>query len=183
MPPSGAKKTAPLVLVCGEDEFAVKQRAREIYQQWTEEVGGTDHEIIDGGVANSGEALRAMAKLREALQTLPFFGSGKDVWLKGCNFLGDERAASAQAVTESLAAGTPCLCSNAAALPEAGGELCRYFDPENLGAAYDAVCAVLDDRPGLAAWAARVRREFRATDWAETARAVLDQDRSFVGGR
>ncbi len=30
MPPS-AKPTAPLVLVCGEDEFAVKQRAKEVY--------------------------------------------------------------------------------------------------------------------------------------------------------
>ncbi|HWI59552.1 MAG TPA: DNA polymerase III subunit delta, partial [Bacillota bacterium] len=60
-------------------------------------------EIIDGGVSNSGEALKVLAKLREALQTLPFFGSGKAVWLQNCNFLGDERAASAQAVTESLA--------------------------------------------------------------------------------
>ncbi|HTD88303.1 MAG TPA: DNA polymerase III subunit delta, partial [Candidatus Binatia bacterium] len=42
-------------------------------------------------------------KLREGLQTLPFFGSGKVVWLKDCNFLGDERAASAQSVTENLA--------------------------------------------------------------------------------
>lgn len=62
-----------------------------------------DHEIIDASVANSGEALRAMAKLREALQTLPFFGGGKVVWLRNCNFLGDERAASAAAVTETLA--------------------------------------------------------------------------------
>ena len=36
-----------------------------------------------------------MARLREALQTLPFFGSGKVVWLRDCNFLGDERTASA----------------------------------------------------------------------------------------
>ena len=91
------------MLVCGEDEFAVKQRARQIYQQWTEELGGMDHEIIDAAVSNSGEALKALAKLREALQTLPFFGSGKVVWLRDCNFLGDERAASAQAVTETLA--------------------------------------------------------------------------------
>ena len=54
-------------------------------------------------VANSGEALKALARLREALQTLPFFGSGKVVWLQNCNFLGDERAASAQAVTAALA--------------------------------------------------------------------------------
>jgi DNA polymerase-3 subunit delta len=92
-----------LVLVCGEDEFAVKQRARQLYQQWCAEVGGFDHEIIEATVSHSGEALRVLARLREALQTLPFFGSAKVVWLKDCNFLGDERAAAAQAVTESLA--------------------------------------------------------------------------------
>ena len=61
-----------------------------------------DHEIIDASVSNSGDALKAVVKLREALQTLPFFGSGKVVWLRDCNFLGDERTASAQAVTETL---------------------------------------------------------------------------------
>jgi DNA polymerase-3 subunit delta len=103
MPRSASKEAAPVVLVCGEDEFAVKQRAKELYTQWTAELGGFDHEIIDASVNNSGEALRALARLREALQTLPFFGSGKAVWLQNCNFLGDERTASAQAVTESLA--------------------------------------------------------------------------------
>src|SRR6516162_1448269 len=103
MPSPAVKEAAPLVLVCGEDEFAVKQRAKQIYRTWTEKLGGLDHEIIDATVANSGEALKALAKLREALQTLPFFGSGKVVWLQNCNFLGDERAASAQVVTESLA--------------------------------------------------------------------------------
>ena len=52
--------------------------------------------------ATAGEALKSLAKLRAALQTLPFFGSGKVVWLRDCNFLGEERAASAQAVTETL---------------------------------------------------------------------------------
>ena len=98
-----AASTAPLVLIHGEDDFAVKQRARQIYQQWCDEIGGMDHEIIDAQVNNSGEALKALARLREALQTLPFFGSGKAIWLQNCNFLGDERAASAQAVTEGLA--------------------------------------------------------------------------------
>jgi DNA polymerase-3 subunit delta len=97
-----ATKAAPLSLVCGDDEFAVKKRAREIYQQWCDELGGMDHEIIEATGSNSGDALKAIARLREALQTLPFFGSGKVVWLRDCNFLGDERAASAQAVTETL---------------------------------------------------------------------------------
>lgn len=102
MPPS-SKPARPLLLICGDDEFAVKQRAKQIYQQWSEELGGMDHEIIDASAANSGEALKALARLREALQTLPFFGSGKVVWMKDCNFLGDERTASTQAVTETLA--------------------------------------------------------------------------------
>src|SRR5438132_14412835 len=98
MPPA-PKTSAPVAMVCGEDDFAVKQRAKQIYLQWSEELGGMDHEIIDASAANSGEALSALARLREALQTLPFFGGGKAVWLQNCNFLGDERAATAQAVT------------------------------------------------------------------------------------
>jgi DNA polymerase-3 subunit delta len=98
-----AKPSAPVLLVFGEDEFAVKQRARQLYQQWTEELGGMDHEIIDAAVSNGGEALKALAKLRESLQTLPFFGGGKVVWLKNCNFFGEDRTASSQAVTETLA--------------------------------------------------------------------------------
>ncbi len=77
-------------------------------------------------------------------------------------------------VTESLALGKPCLCSSAASLPEAGGALCRYFDPESLGSAYAAVQAVLDDRSGLARWEAQVRSEFRPVPWTETAHALLD---------
>ena len=103
MPAPVSKRSAPLVLVCGEDDFAVKQRAKQLYLQWTEELGGMDHEIIDAAVSNSGEALKALAKLREAMQTLPFFGSGKAIWFKDCNFLSEERAATKD-VIESLVA-------------------------------------------------------------------------------
>jgi len=102
MPRPAAKQSPPLTLICGEDEFAVKQRAKQLYLEWCEVLGGMDHEIIDGSVSNSGEALKALGKLREALQTLPFFGTCKVIWLQNCNFLGDERTASAQAVTEKL---------------------------------------------------------------------------------
>jgi DNA polymerase-3 subunit delta len=97
-----AKSASPLALVCGDDEFAVKKRATEIFGAWSQEAGGMDHEIIDAAVSNSGDALNAIAKLREAIQTLPFFGSAKVVWLRDCTFLGEERAASSQAVMETL---------------------------------------------------------------------------------
>ena len=99
MPPAQAPS---LALMCGDDEFAVKQRAKQLYLQWCDEVGGMDHETIEAAVSNSSEALNAISRLREALQTLPFFGSGKVIWLRDCNFLGDERVAAAQAVTEVL---------------------------------------------------------------------------------
>ena len=99
---SAVKTSQPVSLICGDDEFAIKQRARQLHRQWCEELGGMDHEIIEATVSNSREALTALARLREALQTLPFFGSGKVIWLRDCNFLGDERAASASDVTETL---------------------------------------------------------------------------------
>jgi len=98
-----AAQSNPLALVCGDDDFAVKQRAKQLYEKWSAELGGMDHEIIEATAANSGEALKALGKLRESLQTLPFFGSGKVIWLRDCNFLGEERAASAAVVTETLA--------------------------------------------------------------------------------
>lgn len=103
MATSAAKAEAPVALICGDDDFAVKQRAKELYQKWAGELGGEDHEIIEATVSNSGEALKTIGKLREALQTLPFFGGGKAIWLRDCNFLGDERTASSGDVTETLA--------------------------------------------------------------------------------
>ena len=97
-----ASADTPLLLIHGDDDFAVKQRARQVYQQWCADLGGLDHEIIDAQINNSGEALKALGRLREALQTLPFFGSGKAIWLQNCNFLGDDRTAASQAVTETL---------------------------------------------------------------------------------
>ncbi|HEY9174507.1 MAG TPA: DNA polymerase III subunit delta [Verrucomicrobiae bacterium] len=103
MPPATSKSTRPLVLVCGEDEFAVKQRAKVLFQQWSAECGGFGDDTIDGSVSNGGEAMAALRKFREAMQTLPFFGSAKVVWLRDCNFLGDDRVSASALVTETLA--------------------------------------------------------------------------------
>ena len=93
---------APVMLVCGEEDFAVKARAKEVYQQWSDEIGGIDHETVDATAANSNEAQAAIAKLYLALDTLPFFGGGKAIWFKDCNFFGDDRTAASKGVTEAL---------------------------------------------------------------------------------
>jgi DNA polymerase III subunit delta len=107
MPPKASEKpitaVAPLVLITGEDDFAVKSRAKAIYEQWCREAGGFDHELIDASASNTSAALDAIAKLREAMQTLPFFGGSKVIWFQNCNFLAEERTASSSAVTDALA--------------------------------------------------------------------------------
>ncbi len=92
----------PLCLIFGDEDFLVRDRASQIYEGWCAAVGGEDHEVIDGMVRNAAEALDALAKLDEAVQTLPFFGGAKVVWLRGANFLGDERTASSREVTDRL---------------------------------------------------------------------------------
>jgi glycosyltransferase involved in cell wall biosynthesis len=76
-------------------------------------------------------------------------------------------------VTESLAHGAPCLAADRASLPEAGGRLVRYFDPDNLHDAVRAVRAALEDREGLEAWRTEIAREFTPVPWSETAAATL----------
>ena len=97
------KAAAPLFLITGDDDFAVKGRAKQLYEQLCQDSGGFDNEVIDAAASNSGAALAAIGKLREAMQTIPFFGGKKVIWFQNCNFLGEERAASSQAVTEALA--------------------------------------------------------------------------------
>ena len=76
-------------------------------------------------------------------------------------------------VTESLSFGRPCIISNSSALPEAGGTLARYFDPENGGEAFHVIRRAIEDLDGTRAWAERVAAEFRPVSWDESARAIL----------
>lgn len=93
----------PLVLVHGDDDFAVSQRARQVFQGWCEAVGGEDHETVEAHAANGGEASKILGRLRMALDTLPFFGGEKVVWFKDCNFLGDDRTSKTKDVTSGIA--------------------------------------------------------------------------------
>ncbi len=94
---------APIVLVCGDDDFTVKQRAKKVFDAWCTELGGMDHEVVDGTAMNSSEALQKLGRLNEALNTLPFFGGAKVVWFQNCTFLGEDRTGGSAAVTGALA--------------------------------------------------------------------------------
>lgn len=95
-------RDAAVALVWGDDDYGVKQRARQLYDAWAAAAGGLDHELIDGTAETADQAIRALGWVREALQTLPFFGGAKVVWLKDCNFGGDDRVSNFQAVAQAL---------------------------------------------------------------------------------
>jgi len=89
--------------IYGSDEFVVKKRAREVFDQWLNDVKGIDHEIIDGFCKDTSEALLAINKLKQAILTPSLFGLEKIVWLKDCNFFGIDRTGESKTVNEALA--------------------------------------------------------------------------------
>lgn len=100
--PAATEKADHLVLFFGDDDLAIKQKAKALFEKWSTESGGFDQERINASAANSSEALHALDKLRESLQTLPFFGA-KVIWFQSCNFLGTDRTSESAAVTGSVA--------------------------------------------------------------------------------
>jgi DNA polymerase III subunit delta len=100
--------TAAIHAVVGSDESEVKRVAAELAAKLTPpEAGDFGLDMIDGCADNAEQAASRVRSTIEALQTLPFFGGAKLVWLKNVNFLGDDqksRSASVQSALEELTA-------------------------------------------------------------------------------
>ncbi len=95
--------TANIYAVVGSDEAEVKRVATELATNLTPPgAGDFGLEVIDGAADNAEQAAARIRSAIEALQTLPFFGSTKVVWLKNANFLGDDPKARAVAVQSAL---------------------------------------------------------------------------------
>jgi len=106
--PKAKTKTASanIYAVLGSDEAEVKRVAAELASNLTPPgAGDFGLEVIDGAADNVDQAEARVRSAIEALQTLPFFGGTKVVWLKNINFLGDDqkaRSAAVQSVLEEL---------------------------------------------------------------------------------
>src|SRR5262249_10275276 len=89
--------------VVGSDESEVKRVAAERAAELTPAgAGDFGLGIIDGCGDNADQAAARIRQTIEALQTLPFFGAGKLVWLKNANFLADNRVGNSAEVIASL---------------------------------------------------------------------------------
>jgi DNA polymerase-3 subunit delta len=95
--------TANIYAVVGSDEAEVKRIAAELAQKLTPAEGGDfGLEVIDGAADNAEQAATRIRSTIEALNTLPFMGGGKLVWLKNANFLADNPIGRAAAVVAAL---------------------------------------------------------------------------------
>jgi len=96
-------ESAKIYAVVGSDEAEVKHVATELAGRLTPPgAGDFGLEIIDGTADNADQAAARIRSAIEALQTLPFFGNTKVVWLKNANFLGDDQKARSAAVQSAL---------------------------------------------------------------------------------
>lgn len=102
--PATPVQSKSIYLVGGADEFSIKQRASELAEKLApKKAGELGLEIIDGAAANQDEALKVLARLSEAINTVGLFGGEKLVWLKNTDLLADTQTTRAEAVKEALA--------------------------------------------------------------------------------
>jgi DNA polymerase-3 subunit delta len=104
MPKAKIKAVAGKIhAVVGSDESEVKRVAAELTATLTPpDAGEFGVDVIDGCADNADQAAARIRSAIQALQTLPFFGGAKLVWLKNANFLADSVLGKAAGVQEAL---------------------------------------------------------------------------------
>ena len=89
--------------IIGDDDFLVRQRAKEIFdelaQAFPDELA---REVVDGRADRVEEVARILGEVRSAAGTLSLFGGGKLVWLNEANFLNQTRVGAAQGSKDEL---------------------------------------------------------------------------------
>lgn len=97
MPPPKKTNASQVNVILGSDEARVKETALMLVRSLTPpDAGDFSNDIIDGTADNSEHAGTICSNVCMALQTLPFFGGSKVVWLKNANFLGESGAGRGQ---------------------------------------------------------------------------------------
>jgi len=77
-------------------------------------------------------------------------------------------------ISESLARGKLCITSNTSSMPEAGGDMAIYIDPDSPDDLYDAICKLLDDPASVASREAEIRARFQPRSWVDVAQDYVE---------
>ena len=99
-----------LHVVLGDDDYLVRQRAKEIYDDHCKAFpDDLSREIIDGRADRVEDVEKILNEARSACQTLSLFGGGKLVWINEANFLNQTKTGAAQGSKDALEAAKPFL--------------------------------------------------------------------------
>jgi DNA polymerase-3 subunit delta len=102
-PKSAAAVPTNVWAIVGSDELKVKEAALQITRELVPpEAGDFGLEVIDGAADNVDHAERIIYRTLEDLQTMPFFGGDKVVWLKSATFLADSVVGRSPRTLEGL---------------------------------------------------------------------------------
>lgn len=101
-----AKSDSQIFAFLGSDEARVKEDALRLARQLTPLENLTfGLEVIHGAAESAEHAASIVRQVIEGIQTLPFFGGDKTVWLQGASFLAENivgKTATAQNAVERL---------------------------------------------------------------------------------
>ena len=92
-----------LFAVLGDDDYLVRQRAKEIFDELCADFPDElSREIIDGRADRVDDVERILQEAKSAGETLSLFGGGKLVWINEANFLNQTKTGAAQGSKEAL---------------------------------------------------------------------------------
>ena len=92
-----------LFAVVGDDDYLVRQRAKEIYEQFADQFpDDLSREIIDARADRVDDVENILNEARSAGETLSLFGGGKLVWINEANFLNLGKTGASQGTKDAL---------------------------------------------------------------------------------
>lgn len=101
---AAAKKPTSIYAVIGTDEGRVAETALALARKFAPPDDDFGLEVVSGQADNSDHVTQIIRSTIEAIQTLPFFGGDKVVWLQGANFLGDSVTGRSETTLDAVSA-------------------------------------------------------------------------------
>lgn len=97
-----SKSSSNIHAYVGTDEASLKEAALKCFNSLvSEEDAEFGAEVIDGVAENAESAVKVITQTLGALQTLPFFGGQKVVWLKNANVFADTQTGKSTSVIDA----------------------------------------------------------------------------------
>ena len=96
-------KNDSLCVIIGEDDYIVRQKAKETFEDWAKDFPDElSREIIDGRADRVEDVVRILSEAKAATTTLSLFGGGKLVWINEANFINQNKTGGAQGTKDAL---------------------------------------------------------------------------------